>query len=95
MKTKRYSTEQIIGILKEAEAGLPVKELCRKHGVSDATIYNWKSKFGDMTVSDARRLRELETENQRLKPLVAEQALDNQILKELVSKNRNARSCIR
>ena len=78
MKTKRYSTEQIIGILKEAEAGLPVKELCRKHGVSDA-----------------RRLRELETENQRLKPLVAEQALDNQILKELVSKNRNARSCIR
>jgi len=86
MKTKRYSTEQIIGILKEAEAGLPVKELCRKHGVSDATIYNWKSKFGDMTVSDARRLRELETENQRLKQLVAEQALDNQILKEIVSK---------
>ena len=67
MKTKRYSTEQIIGILKEAEAGLPVKELCRKHGVSNATIYNWKSKFGDMTVSDARRLKELETENQRLK----------------------------
>ena len=59
MKTKRYSTEQIIGILKEAEAGLPVKELCRKHGVSDATIYNWKSKFGDMTVSNARRLKEI------------------------------------
>ena len=86
MKTKRYSTEQIIGILKEAEAGLPVKELCRKHGVSDATIYNWKSKFGDMTVSDARRLKELETENQRLKQLVADQALDNRILKEIVSK---------
>ena len=86
MKTKRYSTEQIIGILKEAEAGLPVKELCRKHGVSDATIYNWKSKFGDMTVSDARRLKELEAENQRLKKLVADQALDNQMLKEIVSK---------
>ena len=86
MKTKRYSTEQIIGILKEAEAGLPVKELCRKHGVSDATIYYWKSKFGDMTVSDARRLKELETENQRLKQLVADQALDNRILREIVSK---------
>ena len=86
MKTKRYSTEQIIGILKEAEAGLPVKELCRKHGVSDATIYNWKSKFGDMTVSDARRLKELETENQRLKQLVADQALDVQMLREIVSK---------
>ena len=86
MKTKRYSTEQIIGILKEAEAGLPVKELCRKHGVSDATIYNWKSKFGDMTVSDARRLKELEVENQRLKQLVADQALDNRILREIVSK---------
>ena len=86
MKTKRYSTEQIIGILKEAETGMPVKELCRKHGVSDATIYNWKSKFGDMTVSDARRLKELETENQRLKQLVADQALDNRILKEIVSK---------
>ena len=86
MKTKRYSTEQIIGILKEAEAGMPVKELCRKHGVSDATIYNWKSKFGDMTVSDARRLKELEVENQRLKQLVADQALDNRILKEIVSK---------
>lgn len=86
MKTKRYSTEQIIGILKEAETGMPVKELCRKHGVSDATIYNWKSKFGDMTVSDARRLKELEVENQRLKQLVADQALDNRILKEIVSK---------
>ena len=86
MKTKRYSTEQIIGILKEAETGMLVKELCRKHGVSDATIYNWKSKFGDMTVSDARRLKELETENQRLKQLVADQALDNRILEEIVSK---------
>ena len=86
MKTKRYSTEQIIGILKEAETGMLVKELCRKHGVSDATIYNWKSKFGDMTVSDARRLKELEVENQRLKQLVADQALDNRILREIVSK---------
>ena len=86
MKTKRYSTEQIISILQEADSGIAVKDLCRKHGVSDATIYNWKSKFGDMTVSDARRLKELETENQRLKQLVADQALDNRILKEIVSK---------
>jgi putative transposase len=86
IKTKRYSTEQIIGILKEAEAGLPVKELCRKYGISDATMYNWKSKYGGLTVSDAHRLKELETENRRLKKLVAEQALDNQILKEIVSK---------
>ena len=67
MKTKRYSTEQIIGILKEAEAGLPVKELCRKHGVSEATFYKWKAKFGGLDVSDARRLRQLEDENARLK----------------------------
>lgn len=86
MKSKRYSTEQIIGILKEAEAGLPVKELCRKYGISDATMYNWNSKYGGLTVSDAHQLKELETENQRLKKLVAEKALDNQILKEIVSK---------
>jgi putative transposase len=86
MKTKRYSTEQIIGILKEGEAGLPVKDLCRKYGISDATIYNWKSKYGNMTVSEAQRLKELEDENRRLKKLVADQALDIQMLKEITSK---------
>jgi len=67
MKTKRYSTEQIISILKEGEAGMPVKDLCRKYGISDATIYNWKSKYGSMTVSEAQRLKDLEDENRRLK----------------------------
>ena len=87
MKTKRYSTEQIIGILKEAEeAGMPVKELCRKYGVSDATIYNCKSKYTGMSVSEAQRLKELESENHRLKKLVADQALDIQMLKEINSK---------
>lgn len=86
MKAKRYSTEQIISILKEAEGGIPVKELCRKYGVSDATIYNWKSKYGGMSVSEAKRLKELEDENQRLKKLVADQALDIQMLKEINSK---------
>lgn len=86
MKTKRYSTEQIISILKEAEGGMPVKELCQKYGVSDATIYNWKSKYGDMSVSEAKRLKALEEENQRLKKLVADQALDIQMLKEINAK---------
>jgi putative transposase len=86
MKTKRYSTEPIIGILKETESGQPVKELGRKHGISDATMYNWKSKYGGLTVSDAHRLKALETENLRLKRLVADQAVDIQILKEIVSK---------
>jgi putative transposase len=83
MKTKRYSTEQIIGILKEGDAGMPVKDLCRKYGISDATIYNWKSKYGNMSVSEAQRLKELEDENRRLKRLVADQALDIQMLKEI------------
>jgi putative transposase len=86
MKTKRYSTEQIIGILKEGEAGLPVKDLCRKYGISDTTIYNWKSKYGNMTVNEAQRLKELEDENRRLKKLVADQALDIQMLKEITLK---------
>ena len=86
MKTKRYSTEQIISILKEAEGGMPVKELCRKYGVGDATIYNWKSKYGGMSVSEAKRLKELEDENHRLKKLVADQALDIQMLKEINAK---------
>jgi putative transposase len=86
MKTKRYSTEQIIGILKEGEASMPVKELCRKYGISDATIYNWKSKYGNLSVSEAQRLKELEDENRRLKKLVADMALDIQMLKDINSK---------
>jgi putative transposase len=86
MKTKRYSTEQIIGILKEGEAGMPVKELCRKYGISDATIYNWKSKYGNLSVSEAQRLKDLEDENRRLKKLVADMALDIQMLKDINSK---------
>jgi len=83
MKTKRYSTEQIIGILKEGEAGMPVKELCRKYGISDATIYNWKSKCGNLSVLEAQRLKDLENENRRLKKLVADMALDIQMLKDI------------
>ena len=87
MRGKRFTPEQIIAILKEADAGLPPAELCRKYGISDATYYNWKAKFGGMTVSDARRLKDLEHENGRLKKLVADQALDIQMLKEVCSKN--------
>lgn len=83
---KRFTEEQIIGILKEAEAGLKVAELCRKHGISEATYYNWKAKFGGMTVSDAQRLKGLETENGRLKRLLAEAMLDNAALKEVVGR---------
>lgn len=86
MKGKRYSTEQIIGILKEIEAGASVAETARKHGVSEAAIYIWRKKFGGMDVSDARRLRELEAENARLKKIVAQQMLDHDALKDLLSK---------
>lgn len=79
---KRFSEEQIIGFLREAEAGLPVKDLCRRHGFSEASYYLWKSKFGGMTVSDAKRLKQLETENARLKKLLAETLLEAQISKE-------------
>jgi putative transposase len=79
---KRFSEEQIIGFLREAEAGLPVKDLCRRHGFSEASYYLWKSKFGGMTVSDAKRLKQLETENARLKRLLAETLLEAQISKE-------------
>lgn len=84
---KRHTEEQIIGVLKESEAGLKTDELCRKYGISNATFYKWKSKFGGMEVGDARRLRALEDENRRLKQIVANQALDNEALKAICSKN--------
>ena len=87
MKAKRYTGEQIIAVLKEGEAGAKVAELCRKYGISDASYYNWKAKYAGMTVSDLKRLKSLEAENRRLKQIVAEQALDNLTLKELLSKN--------
>ncbi len=87
MKKSKYSEEQIIGILKEAEAGIAVSELCRKYGISDQTYYNWKAKYGGMTVSDARKLKQLEDENRRLKNIVADLTLDNQALKAVISKN--------
>ena len=84
MKRSRYTGEQIIGILKEQEAGTPVAELCRKHGMSDATFYTWKSKYGGLEVSEAKRLRSLETENAKLKRLLADAILDNAALKDLL-----------
>jgi putative transposase len=83
---KRFTEEQIIRILQEAEAGMKVMELCRKHGISDATYYNWKAKYGGMTVSDAKKLKSLEDENRRLKLIVADQALDIQALKAVNEK---------
>ena len=87
MSKKRHTEEQIIGVLKESEAGLRTEELCRKHGISNATLYKWKAKFGGMEVSDAKRLRILEDENRRLKHIVADLTLDNQALKAINSKN--------
>jgi len=83
---KRYSEEQIIGFLKEAEAGVPIKELCRRHGFSEASYYLWRSKFGGMDVSDAKRLKALESENARLKKLLAEAMLENEVTKEVLRK---------
>ena len=82
----RFTEEQIIGVLKEAETGMKVAEVCRKYGISDATYYNWKAKFGGMTVSDAQRLKTLEAENGKLKRLLAETMLDNAALKDVVGR---------
>ena len=85
-KRSRFTEEQIIGMLKEHEAGTKTAEICRKHGISEATFYNYKAKYGGMDVSDARRLKALEDENAKLKRLLAEQMLDNAVLKDLASK---------
>jgi putative transposase len=86
MKRSRFTEEQIIGILKEHEAGISVADLCRKHGVSDASIYKWKAKFGGMDVSEAKRFRALEDENGKLKRMLADAMLDNVALKDLLGK---------
>jgi putative transposase len=87
MRKSRFSEGQIIGIVKEHEAGAKVGDLCRRHGISAPTLYNWKAKYGGLEVSEAKRLRALEDENRRLKKLLAEQVLDNAALKDLVGKN--------
>ena len=87
MSRKRHTEEQIISIIKKHDAGMNTTDLCREHGISTATFYKWKAKFGGMDLSDARRLKVLEDENRKLKKLVADQALDNMAMKELLSKN--------
>ena len=86
MKRSRFTEEQIIGVLKEHELGAKTADLCRKHGISEATFYSWKSKFGGMDASEAKRLKALETENSKLKRLLADTMLDNAALKDLLSK---------
>jgi putative transposase len=87
MTRKRYTEEQIIAVLKEAQAGIPASELCRKHGISEPTFYNWKAKYTGLEVSDLRKMKQLEDENRRLKHLVADLTLDNQALKAINEKN--------
>ena len=87
MKRKRFSEEQIIGVLKESEAGAKTDDICRRHGISSATFYTWRKKYGGMDASEAKRLRELEIENAKLKRIVADQMLDMTSMKELLAKN--------
>jgi len=86
MKKSRFTETQIVSILKEVDAGISVKEICRKHGISDATYYNWKSKYGGMSASDLKRLKEVEAELSRLKRMYADLALENHALKDLIEK---------
>ena len=86
MKSSRFSEEQIIGILREQEAGIPTSDICRKYGISSATFYKWKAKYGGLGISDAKRLKALEDENSKLKKLLAEAMLDNAMLKEIAGK---------
>jgi putative transposase len=87
MRKSRFTSEQIIGISKEHHAGLSAVDLCRKHGISDATFYKWRAKYGGMDVSDAKKLKALEDENAKLKRLLAESVMDNATLKEMLTKN--------
>ncbi len=86
MKPGRFTEEQIIGILKQAQAGMKIVDLCRTHGISDATFYNWRTKFGGMEVSDAKRLKVLEDENKKLKQMLADTMLENRAIKDVLSK---------
>jgi putative transposase len=86
MKSSRFTETQIIAILKEADAGVLIKDICRKHGISDATYYNWKSKYGGMAVSDLKRMKEMEAELSKLKRMYADLALENRALKDLIEK---------
>ena len=86
MKKSRFTETQILSILKEADAGLKVSDICRKHGISDATYYNWKAKYGGMSASDLKRMKEMEAELSRLKRMYADLALENQAMKDLIEK---------
>lgn len=86
MKKSRFTETQIVAILNEADAGVQVKEICRKHGISDATYYNWKSKYGGMSASDLKRMKEMESEISQLKRMYADMALENRALKDLIEK---------